>query len=187
MKIAITGHSAGIGQALTKVYDKLGHEVVGLSRRNGNNIRSIPKILKNIVECDIFINNAQSGYGQTELLFAVYEIWKNCTEKKIINISTMMTSQPVSVLSGLEYDAYRIQKLSLEEAIRQLNFKKGGPKLILVKPGAIATQPNQGEPNYANVDEWAEALINCFESVGNKLLISEIALGVNYGWQDISN
>ena len=45
MKIAITGHSAGIGQALSKVYESKGHEVVGLSRRNGNNIRALPKIL----------------------------------------------------------------------------------------------------------------------------------------------
>ena len=45
MKIAITGHSAGIGQALAMLYVKQGHEVVGLSRRNGYNIRSIPKVV----------------------------------------------------------------------------------------------------------------------------------------------
>jgi len=186
MKIAITGHSAGIGQALSKVYQERGHEIVGLSRRNGHNIRSIPKILKHIQECDMLINNAQSGYGQVELLFAVWEMWQGKHDKIIMNISTMMTLDPISVIDGLEYDAYRIQKLALEEAFSQLK-NRNGPRLLLVKPGAIATQPNQSEPKYANVDEWASALINCLESVGHKLLITEISLGVNDGWQKISN
>lgn len=42
MKIAITGHTAGIGQALAKAYE--GHEIIGLSKRDGNNIRNVAKI-----------------------------------------------------------------------------------------------------------------------------------------------
>lgn len=179
MKIAITGHSAGIGQALSKVYESRGHEIVGLSRRNGYNIRSLPKILNPIRNCDMLINNAQSGYGQVELLFAVWEMWQNDESKIIMNISTMMTIDPVSVIDGLTYDAYRIQKLALEEAFSQLRYK-GGPKLIMVKPGAIATQPNQEPPRYANVDEWAMTLVNCLELASPRLLISEISLGVNH-------
>ena len=99
----------------------------------------------------------------------------------------MMTLDPISVIDGLEYDAYRIQKLALEEAISQLNYKKNGPKLITIKPGAIATQPNQNEPKYANVNEWAKTLIDCLENVGPKLFISEISLGVNDGWQKLHN
>ena len=33
MKIAVTGHSAGIGQALARIYEKQDHEVIGLSRQ----------------------------------------------------------------------------------------------------------------------------------------------------------
>ena len=69
MKIAITGHSAGIGQALAKQYEARGHEIVGLSKRYGHNIKTIPKIADHIEPCDMFINNAQSGFAQTELLF----------------------------------------------------------------------------------------------------------------------
>ena len=61
MKIAITGHTAGIGKALTNQYVNQGHEIVGLSKREGNNIRNIPKICDQIEPCDMFINNAQSG------------------------------------------------------------------------------------------------------------------------------
>ena len=96
MKIAITGATAGIGQALAKVYQSQGHEIVGLSRRNGHNIRNISKITTHIEPCDMFVNNAQAGFAQTELLFEMYRLWKGQQGKCIINISTMMTTQPVS-------------------------------------------------------------------------------------------
>jgi len=86
MKIAITGHSAGIGQALTKIYTEQGHEVIGLSRRNGYNIRSLPKVADMIEPCNMFINNAQVGFAQTELFWEVWNRWKG-QEKTIINIA----------------------------------------------------------------------------------------------------
>jgi short-subunit dehydrogenase len=49
MKIAITGHTAGIGQTLANEYIRLEHEIVGLSKRDGNNIRNIPKIASHIL------------------------------------------------------------------------------------------------------------------------------------------
>ena len=84
MKIAITGHSAGIGQALAKIYTEQGHEVIGLSRRIGYNIRSIPKVASVIESCDVFINNAQVGFAQTELLWEVWNRWRG-QNKTIIN------------------------------------------------------------------------------------------------------
>ena len=181
MKIAITGHSAGIGLALSKVYEERGHQIVGLSRRNGNNIRNLPKILTPIRDCDMLINNAQSGFGQVELLFAVWDMWQNEKNKTIINISTMMTLQPMNIIQGIEFDSYRVQKLALEEAAKQLSFKSDNIKIVTVKPGAVATQPNQKEPEYADVNDWANTLVNCLESVGPKFSINEISLGVNHG------
>jgi NAD(P)-dependent dehydrogenase (short-subunit alcohol dehydrogenase family) len=180
MKIAITGHSAGIGQALAKVYLNKGHEIVGLSRRNGYNIRSIPKILAMIEPCDMFINNAQAGFAQTELLYKVCEAWQGKTDKRIMVISTMSTLCPVSPLPGLGMDEYRTQKIALEEATRQLAHINVGPKFTLVKPGSVATQPGETVPPCADPDEWAEALVNCLESVGPHLEIPEISLNTKY-------
>jgi len=180
MKIAITGHSAGIGQALSNIYQSLGHEVIGLSRRNGFNIRNMPKVVEMIEPCDVFINNAQSGFVQTELLFAVYEIWRGIPDKKIINISTMMTSMPVSVSDEYGMLQYHVQKQTLEEAIRQLRYLQNWPKLCLIKPGAVATQDGQISPRpYAKVEEWASRLIEILNS-GPNLEVEEISLGVNY-------
>jgi NAD(P)-dependent dehydrogenase (short-subunit alcohol dehydrogenase family) len=180
MKIAITGHSAGIGQALARVYQAQGHEIVGLSKRNGHNIRNIPKIISYIESCDMFINNAQAGFVQTELLFEIYKLWKSQVGKRIINISTMMTTQPVSTLPGIDMIAYRNQKIALEEAHYQLQHLQDWPKLTLVRPGAVATQPGQTSPRpYANVDHWATTLVRILD-VGVDLEVSELSLGVNY-------
>ena len=125
MKIAITGHTAGIGQALAKEYVLDEHEVVGLSRREGNNIRNISKICDQIEPCDVFVNNAQAGYTQTELLFEMAQRWTG-TKKHIIVISTMMTQDPVSVLPGLDMLAYHQQKVTLEEMVKQLRHQRLG-------------------------------------------------------------
>jgi len=180
MKIGITGHSAGIGKALHDIYQSQGHEIIGLSRRNGYNIRSIPKIIAMIKDCDIFINNAQVGFAQTELLFALYKEWQGVANKKIVNISTFMTSEPLSSLPGLEMTEYYVQKIALEEAIKQLRHNRDWPKLCLIKPGAVATQPGQTSPRpYADVNVWANRIVDILDS-GLDLEVQEIALTVNY-------
>ena len=182
MKIAITGHTAGIGQALAKAYQSQGHEIVGLSRRNGHNIRNISKITSHIEPCDMFVNNAQAGFAQTELLFEMYRLWKSQQGKCIINISTMMATEPVSTLPGIDMIAYRNQKIALEEAHRQLQHLQDWPKLVLIRPGAVATQPGQLSPMpYANVDNWAQTVVRILDAARPELDVTELSLGVNYG------
>lgn len=176
MKIAITGHTAGIGLALATQYASRGHEIVGLSKRNGHNIRVVPKIAELIEPCDVFINNAQAGYAQTELLFEVAARWQG-TKKHIIVISTMMTQDPVSVLEGLEMDQYRIQKIALEQAVQQIRHRRLGIRLTIVRPGNIATSSDKTVPPAADVDRWASTLVNIFELAEPDLSIPDISLG----------
>ena len=177
MKIAITGHTAGIGQALAQEYCLDGHEVVGLSKRDGNNIRNIPKICDQIEPCDVFVNNAQAGYAQTELLFEMAQRWQG-TCKHIIVISTMMTQDPVSVLPGLDMLSYHQQKVTLEEMVKQLRHQRLGISITIVRPGYIATQPGQTVPPAADVDNWARVLLDVLAMAdANQLNIPDISLG----------
>lgn len=177
MKIAITGHTAVIGQALANEYRLDGHEIVGLSQREGNNIRNTPKICDQIESCDVFVNNAQAGYAQTELLFEMASRWTG-TNKHIVVISTMMTQDPVSVLSGLDMDQYRVQKVALEEAVHQIRHRRLGIKITIVRPGYIATQPEQTVPPAADVNNWARTLLDLFDMAkNNDLTIPDISLG----------
>lgn len=180
MKIAITGHTAGIGQALAKEYTLDGHEIVGLSKREGNNIKNTPKICDQIEPCDIFINNAQAGYAQTELLFEMAQRWQG-TRKHIIVISTIMTQDPLSVLPGLEMDQYRIQKVALEESVKQIRNRRLGVKITIVRPGNIATSADKTVPPAADVNNWARTLLDLFDMAkNNDLAIPDISLGPVY-------
>ena len=177
MKIAITGHSAGIGQALAQIYTNAGHEIVGLSKREGWNIRNTLKICEQVEPCDMFINNAQAGYAQTELLFDMARRWKN-TEKHIVLISTMMTQLPINQLPGLDMDHYRVQKVALEEAVKQLRTRQLGFKLTVVRPGNIATSPDKTVPPAADVNAWAQTLYGIFDLAHkNNMRVHDISLG----------
>ena len=164
MKIAITGHSAGIGQALATIYVKKGYEVVGLSRRNGYNIRSIPKVAGMIEPCDVFINNAQVGFAQTELLWEMWRRWKG-QDKVIVNVSTQMVLMQHA--SKTEWDEYLVQKKTLELAQETMTYRSELPMLILERPGAIATQPGQTVPPYKDVNEYAKEVVDRLEDIIN--------------------
>lgn len=155
MKIAITGGTAGIGQALANIYTDQGHEVIVPSRRNGYNIRSIPKVAGIIEPCDMFINNAQVGFAQTELLFEVWRRWEG-QSKIIVNISTQMTDMKVP--PKREWDEYIVQKKALETTQELLTERNELPQQILIRPGSIATQPGQAPPDYRDVNEFARGV-----------------------------
>lgn len=180
MKIAITGHTAGIGQAFTKILQSRGHEIIGISRRTGENIRRVEHVANMIQPCDMFINNAQTAYAQTELLYAVWGRWQGIEGKYIWNISTQMTEHPINGTPDGQDDivmnAYRNQKIALEEASRQLRFKNAWPSMSIIRPGGVATQTQFNNDNKANVDQWAQSIIDIF-SHNENINISEISIG----------
>jgi NADP-dependent 3-hydroxy acid dehydrogenase YdfG len=100
------------------------------------------------------------------------------TKKHIIVISTQMTQSPVSSLPGLDMDQYRIQKIALEESVRQLRNRDLGIKFTIIRPGNIATSLDKTVPPAADVDNWANTLIDIFELARiQNLRISDISLG----------
>lgn len=173
MKIAITGNTAGIGQALERKLLLQGHEVIGLSRRLGYNIRSTPKIVSMIQDCDLFINNAQEGYSQTELLFEIFKEWQGQPNKKIWVISSDLTRYSmIPDLPGhskLDVIKYKNQKLALEDACRQLQTLNR-LEILIIKPGAVATQPGQTANvfPYCDVDDWAKTLVDLLDDMDHK-------------------
>src|SRR6056300_189793 len=125
MKIAITGHRKGIGQAFAEQLSARGHEIVGISRSDGENIRRTVHTASLIEPCEMFINNAISMYAQTELLFEVWHRWSEIKEvHHIWNISTRVCEwnedRPINGLTMRESMEYRNQKMALELAHVQL-------------------------------------------------------------------
>jgi NADP-dependent 3-hydroxy acid dehydrogenase YdfG len=144
MKIAITGHKKGIGKAFAEQLSARGHEILGISRSDGENIRRTAHTAGLIEPCAMFINNATSMYAQTELLFEVWHRWKDLNQTHHIwNISTKLCEQDHDIdIKGLtmrESIQYRNQKMALELAHHQLNFQPSNIKMELIRPGSVNT------------------------------------------------
>jgi len=163
MRIAITGHKHGIGQAFAEQLSARGHEIVGISRSDGENIRRTAHTASLIEPCDMLINNAISFYAQTELLFEVWHRWQNIKDvRHIWNISTRMCEQDHDIeIKGLtmrESMQYRNQKMALELAHQQLNAQPSNIKMELIRPGAVRTQ-SFSDPNAITAEHYVEQVL----------------------------
>ena len=163
MKIAITGHKQGIGKAFAEQLSARGHEIIGISRSDGENIRRTAHTASIIEPCDMLINNAISLYAQTELLFEVWHRWQDIKETHYIwNISTKLCEQDHDIdINGItlrESMQYRNQKMSLELAHHQLNFQPSNIKMSLIRPGDVRTQ-TWSNPNSITAEEYVTKVL----------------------------
>ncbi len=113
MKIAVTGHTKGIGQA---IYNLLGqeHDVIGYSRSNGYNINKPEIIFEEAKDFDIFINNAQSKDAQLQLFNLFWQDWRY-KEKTIVNIG----SSSYYPETKSKFGSYVINKQELHNRVKQ--------------------------------------------------------------------
>ena len=85
MKYAVTGHTQGIGKG---IFDRLSTNCLGFSKSTGYDItKKVDRlsIIKQIKDCDVFINNATDSMGQTLMLIDLFYEWKDL-EKTIIKV-----------------------------------------------------------------------------------------------------
>lgn len=163
MKIAITGHKRGIGQEFARQLEQRGHEIVGISRSDGENIRRTAYTASIIEPCDMLINNAISFYAQTELLFEVWHRWQHTKEvRHIWNISTRVCEQDHDIdIKGLtmrESMQYRNQKMALELAHHQLNFQPSNIKMELIRPSEVRTQ-SFSDPDAITAEDYVKQVL----------------------------
>ncbi len=163
MRIAITGHRKGIGKAFAENLAARGHDIVGISRSDGENIRRVAHTASLIEPCDLFINNAISQYAQTELLFEVWHRWHEDKEvHHIWNISTKVCERDTDkILPGLtmrESMQYRNTKMALELAHVQLHAQPSNIKMQLIRPGAVRTWKHS-DANAPLPEEYVEGIL----------------------------
>jgi hypothetical protein len=122
MKYAITGHTSGIGK---RFFERLSPNVIGFSKSTGYDITSRTdrrKIIDESQGCDVFVNNANAGYGQTLLLIELFQTWKD-QNKTIINVGSRVAevTLPTSRLDLLHYQS---EKLILKEMSNKIQSFK---------------------------------------------------------------
>jgi len=163
MKIAITGHKRGIGKEFADQLQSRGHEIVGISRSDGENIRRVVHTASLIEPCDMFINNAISMYAQTELLFEVWHRWSEIKDAHHIwNISTKVCEwdqdKHINGLTMRESMEYRNQKMALELAHVQLHSQASNITMELIRPGSVNTQ-SFSEPNSISAEQYVRQVL----------------------------
>lgn len=121
MKIAITGHTRGIGYAIKQALEPE-HEIIGFSRTNNFNINNPAAIFNAAKDCDVFINNAQFQNFQTQLFELFWDNWR-FEHKTIVNINSQSKYKEINARFG-NYVTY---KQNLEQVTRDktLNPDRG--------------------------------------------------------------
>lgn len=135
MKIAITGHTKGIGKALYDHFQTNGHEVLGFSRSNGFELpRDYMTVIAEAKECDVFVNNAYAGNAQALILTQICQFdWAN-QEKHIINIGSISSLTPIHL-----QPMYAANKAGLKRVVGNFQSKQALPRITNLNPGLVDT------------------------------------------------
>lgn len=140
MKIAITGHTRGIGKALHDNFaSNPDNEVQGFSKDNGFNIATdTDMIIRAVKKSDVFVNNAFHGMAQMIILNKLWELWKYDETKTIVNMVSL-TKYPG--LSGND-TGYSAMKAALYHQAFLLMFsdKERKCRMININPGYVRTE-----------------------------------------------
>jgi len=167
MKIAITGHSKGIGNKIYESLLKEGHTVKGFSRTNGWDLTILKNrndFINELADFDCFINNAYphkfyqsiEGFIQVDLLNQAWLKWEKDPTKVIINISSGLTDTVKNY-----YHPASIHKIALDETCKQLRSCRSWPHIVNLRPGYTDTDRIKNKSNLSkiNLDDLAEIIL----------------------------
>jgi len=148
MKIAVTGHTKGIGLAVSTLLRSQGHDVHGFSRHNGWDFTD-KDTREEFIEVldddgyDCFINNAyphkfyqsMEGFFQVDLLNKAWLLWEKKEHKTIVVVSAYTSDSNKSY-----FHPYSIHKRALDDTCKQLRLTRDWPHIINIKPTYVNTQ-----------------------------------------------
>ena len=131
MKIGIIGHTGLLGSALYNEFSK-DHEVVGMSRATGHDLRkNAQTIINECKTCDLVFNNAHADTTQGKLIMGLAD-----TEVKLITSGSMA--------ADFNWNRYCNEKKIVESI-----FKKFKPKYpnrcLLLKVGYLEGHAQEGQ------------------------------------------
>lgn len=158
---AITGHTAGIGLAIAEKLSEAGYQIKGFSRRNGFDLAediSIQRIVDHAQQADVFVNNAYYDFAQCRLLELIYDHWKNCPDKTIVNINSRAKYGTGSA------KFYAQTKAELFAKARHMMFSDKQCRIININPGYVDTQMVshvQGKYQMLSPEQLADAVCWC--------------------------
>ena len=177
-KIAVIGHTKGIGKAICDLYKKKKYEVIGMSRSNGHDIiHDQEKIIENIEGCDLVVLNAHADRGQLNRLKRIYGLYAFDKMKVAVITSTSgLDEEPdysqFQIWDKFKYVQYCEIKKELIEYIEELQQELISKPLSVydVCPDVVDTDMIKGlwqDLPKLSAHEVADAVRYCFESTYN--------------------
>ena len=184
MKIAITGHTNGIGKAIYDALSEHTQNLTGFSLTTGYNI-SLPedrtKIISESMNCSVFINNAfdyskfpteQDTDSQCLLAEELFDAWRG-QERYIINIGSRIND--FTGFEGTYKEIYAKQKKRLDQFYLTHSHEK--PYIITIRPGTTDTRVVSNENSEKlNPEDIAKVLMFILDNK-NSFLIRTVTLG----------
>jgi NAD(P)-dependent dehydrogenase (short-subunit alcohol dehydrogenase family) len=181
-KIAITGHTKGIGKAVADAFND--YEIVGFSRTNGYDISKESdriKILKEAKDCDIFFNNAYHPTGQADLLNQFIKEWSG-TSKTIINMSSKSVYHP----KGMGHEEYVAAKKQLNDIVDS-TMMSTHPNILNILVGLVRTDMTAPVFSAKMIDPLQlGGFIKDMIKYQNVLAVQQVVIDVpDQDWKDI--
>jgi nucleoside-diphosphate-sugar epimerase len=181
MKIAITGHTKGLGAELVKLLEP-DHEIVGFSRSNGYDIEQpgvIDKIVENVKDCDMFINNAKCFWHQTDMFSTLLLDWAH-KKKRIVNIGSHVTVWNYNTdrpnFPKISANHYVGVKAALKAASYHAWENYEWPLVHLVQPGPFVNTGFKPYPDrtWMETEQLAKAIVD--NVINSELLVMELTV-----------
>ena len=184
MKVAITGHTQGIGQSIFEELVNRSHQVQGYSKSTGwdisqDNVRS--KLIDQIQDVDVFINNAYSPVAQFELLKTIVGKWQG-TQKLVVNVGSK------SIYADVVPD---FMKSYVQDKQAQLDFIVGKrltarPQILNLTLGLVNTKMSDSlEAQKLEPKDIAKLLVDVIE-LKDLVYVQDLMLDVPYqDWTSI--
>jgi NADP-dependent 3-hydroxy acid dehydrogenase YdfG len=137
MKIAITGHSKGIGNA---IYNRVVNHctTVGFDITNGYDIQRPDEIIEQSLDCNIFINNAYKSDWQNKIAELWYEAHKD-KDHLLVNISSIAGESNTKHSNQPWMIEYSNNKQALNKLSLEINQSGSKCKSTVVLPGIVDT------------------------------------------------
>lgn len=185
MKIAVTGHSRGIGKAILDKFSYENYDVLGFSKSSGFDISNEEdriRILSLAKDSDIFVNNAYDDVGQSDLLKKFINEWEG-TNKLIVNISSKLAFCSSEFFP--KFEKY-IEVKKEQNKIIENRAIVDSPKILNVVIGLVNTDmANIFESTKLNPDDVADLIFTVLQ-VGNKISVQQLVIDVpGLDWRTI--
>jgi NADP-dependent 3-hydroxy acid dehydrogenase YdfG len=140
--IAVTGHTSGIGKGIYEHFQSQGYNVKGFSKDTGFDIshrENIDRIVELTRDCDLFFNNAYSGYAQVELA----KLWQQqhwSDQHFIINTSSMAAEPLAEIPKNFPWLVpYGEEKYAINKISWDINHSGSKCKSVVIMPGVCQT------------------------------------------------